>query len=119
MPSRPRTPASFVERHGLWTEDQARKAKAVEQAIKKHKLELVRFSFADQHGVLRGKVTVLPGLPPYLAQGLFAKPREYDAVLRLSTLPGLCWMTTSLPLAVSPLRLSAWKAPVCRVARTT
>jgi glutamine synthetase len=49
---------SFVERHGLWTGDQARAAKAAAQAIKKQKLELVRFSFADQHGVLRGK-TVL------------------------------------------------------------
>ena len=46
---------SFVERHGLWTDEQARRAKAVAQAIKKNKLELVRFSFADQHGVLRGK----------------------------------------------------------------
>ena len=49
---------SFVQRHGLWTDDQARRAKAVEQAIKKNKLELVRFSFADQHGVLRGKTIV-------------------------------------------------------------
>jgi len=50
--------ASFVERHGLWTDAQARTAKAVAQTIKKHKLELVRFSFADQHGVLRGKTVV-------------------------------------------------------------
>src|ERR1700732_588115 len=49
---------SFVERHGLWTGDQARAAKAAARAIKKHKLELVRFSFADQHGVLRGKTVV-------------------------------------------------------------
>jgi len=49
---------SFVERHGLWTDEQARVANAVGQAIKKHKLELVRFSFADQHGVLRGKTVI-------------------------------------------------------------
>jgi glutamine synthetase len=60
MPSRNKTPASFVERHGMWTGGQARQAKDVAQAIKKHKLELVRFSFADQHGVLRGK-TLLAG----------------------------------------------------------
>jgi hypothetical protein len=30
----------------------------------------------------------LPGLPPHLAQGLFAKPGEYPAVLRFSTIPG-------------------------------
>jgi glutamine synthetase len=46
---------SFVERHGLWSRAQARAVAAVEKAIKQHKLELVRFSFADQHGVLRGK----------------------------------------------------------------
>ena len=49
---------SFVERHGLWTGEQARAANAVAQAIKKNKLELVRFSFADQHGVLRGKTVM-------------------------------------------------------------
>ena len=46
---------SFVEHHGLWTGEQKRQAKDAAQAIKKNKLELVRFSFADQHGVLRGK----------------------------------------------------------------
>jgi glutamine synthetase len=57
MASRRRSSAatSFVARHGLWTPEQARAASAVAQQIKKDKLELVRFSFADQHGVLRGK----------------------------------------------------------------
>ncbi len=58
MPSRPRSPASFVERHGLWTADQRRAATAMERDIKRHKLEVVRFAFADQHGVLRGKTLV-------------------------------------------------------------
>src|SRR6202167_163490 len=53
-----RAAMSFVERHGLWTGEQARAAKAAAQAIKQQKLELVRFSFADQHGVLRGKTLV-------------------------------------------------------------
>src|SRR4029077_93993 len=52
---RQRTAPSFVERHGLWSAADARAATAVERAIKTHKLEVVRFSFADQHGVLRGK----------------------------------------------------------------
>lgn len=43
---------------------------------------------AKSHGVVRGKVTVLPGLPPDLARGLFGKPGEYNAVMRFSTLPG-------------------------------
>jgi glutamine synthetase len=49
---------SFVERYNLWTDAQVRAATAVDKAIKRHKLELVRFSFPDQHGVLRGKTLV-------------------------------------------------------------
>ena len=48
----------FVDRHGLWSNAQARAAVAVEKTIKRGKLELVRFSFPDQHGVLRGKTIV-------------------------------------------------------------
>jgi glutamine synthetase len=55
MPPRPRRPASFVERHGLCSDAQAKTAAQVDRIIKKEKLEVVRFSFADQHGVLRGK----------------------------------------------------------------
>jgi glutamine synthetase len=46
---------SFVDRHGLWSDAQIRAAAAVEKAIRGKNLELVRFSFADQHGTLRGK----------------------------------------------------------------
>ena len=50
--------SSFVERHELWSDAQARAATAVDKAIKQRKLELVRFSFPDQHGILRGKTVV-------------------------------------------------------------
>jgi glutamine synthetase len=49
---------SFVDRHGLWTDTQARAALAAEKTISRRKLELVRFSFPDQHGILRGKTLV-------------------------------------------------------------
>src|ERR1700730_12608644 len=65
-----RAAKSFVERHGLWTGEQARAAKAAAQAIKKHKLELVRFSFADQHGVLRGKTVVAEDAPGLMQAGV-------------------------------------------------
>jgi len=55
MPPRSRKPFTFVERHSLWSDEQAKAAAQVERTIKKSKLEVVRFSFADQHGVLRGK----------------------------------------------------------------
>ncbi|MGA7790664.1 MAG: glutamine synthetase family protein [Xanthobacteraceae bacterium] len=46
---------NFVDRHGLWTAAQVRAAAALEKTISDQQIELVRFSFPDQHGVLRGK----------------------------------------------------------------
>jgi hypothetical protein len=43
---------------------------------------------AKSHGVLRGELEVLGGLPVHLAQGLFAKPGIYAVAMRLSTIPG-------------------------------
>ncbi|MGD0420133.1 MAG: glutamine synthetase family protein [Xanthobacteraceae bacterium] len=94
MPPRNRVPASFVERHGLWTGEQARRAKAVARAIKKHKLELVRFSFADQHGVLRGKTVVAADAPGMMQTGvtmtttLLAKDTAHKTVYPVFTAGG-------------------------------
>jgi glutamine synthetase len=55
---RPYRPQSFVDRHELWTAEQRRAAAAVEREIKQRKLEVIRFAFCDQHGVLRGKTLV-------------------------------------------------------------
>ncbi|MBW8903883.1 MAG: glutamine synthetase [Bradyrhizobium sp.] len=49
---------SFVDRHDLWSDDQRRAASVVEREIKRRKLEVIRFAFCDQHGVLRGKTLV-------------------------------------------------------------
>ena len=43
---------------------------------------------AKAHGLLVGELEVLPDLPLVLAQGLFAIPQTYPAILRLSTIPG-------------------------------
>lgn len=48
----------------------------------------VRSVHAKGHGLLRGKLTVLSGLSPELAQGLFAQAGDYEAILRISTAPG-------------------------------
>lgn len=48
----------------------------------------VRSVHAKGHGLARATLTVADGLPPELAQGLFAQPGSYDAVLRLSTNAG-------------------------------
>lgn len=43
---------------------------------------------AKSHGLLRAELRVLPGLPPQLAQGLFARPVTLPVVMRFSTTPG-------------------------------
>ena len=48
----------------------------------------VRSVHAKAHGIIRGKLKVHDNLPPELAQGLFARGGEYDAVGRISTNPG-------------------------------
>jgi glutamine synthetase len=55
-----RTARSFVERHGLWNDEQFEAAVKADKAIEEHGLEVVRLSFPDQHGILRGK-TVMAG----------------------------------------------------------
>src|SRR5580658_4724249 len=85
---------SFVERYGLWTAEQARQAKAVEGAIKKNRLELVRFSFADQHGVLRGKTVVAADAAALMQSGvamtttLLAKDTAHKTVYPMFTAGG-------------------------------
>ena len=49
---------SFIDRHGLWSDAQGHAAATVDTTIRQKNLELVRFSFPDQHGVLRGKTLV-------------------------------------------------------------
>ena len=48
----------------------------------------IRSVHAKSHGLLTGRVTVLDGLPPGYAQGVFATPGSHAAVLRFSTNPG-------------------------------
>ena len=48
----------------------------------------VRSVHAKSHGLLDAELTVLDGLPPVLAQGLFATPGNHPIVMRLSTNPG-------------------------------
>jgi hypothetical protein len=48
----------------------------------------LRSVHAKSHGLLHAELEVNTGLPPILAQGLFAKAGRYQAVLRFSTIPG-------------------------------
>ncbi|MDR5817163.1 catalase family protein [Caballeronia sp. LZ033] len=48
----------------------------------------IRSVHAKSHGLLTGEMQVNAGLPPELAQGIFAQPASFPVVLRLSTNPG-------------------------------
>lgn len=50
--------------------------------------ESVRSSHAKAHAFVRGSLIVADGLPPELAQGLFAMPRTYEVLARMSQVPG-------------------------------
>jgi hypothetical protein len=61
--------------------------RANEQVAAKHRHGL-RDAHAKSHGILAGELRIESGLPDHLAQGLFATPRTYPAIVRLSTAPG-------------------------------
>ena len=49
---------SFVERHGLWSDEQKEAASRLRRIVEEKNLEVIRLSFPDQHGILRGKTLV-------------------------------------------------------------
>ena len=62
----------FVDRHGLWTADQYAAAGQLRRVVDELGLELVRFCFADQHGVLHGKTLTRAAVPGALRSGVTA-----------------------------------------------
>lgn len=61
---------SFIERHALWNDKQRRMAREVAERVEKDGIEIVRLSFPDVHGILRGKTVLPPSLPSALSDGL-------------------------------------------------
>mgnify|MGYP002714420776 CR=1 FL=1 len=49
---------SFVERHGLWSDEQKEAAHRLRRIVEERNLEVIRLSFPDQHGILRGKTLI-------------------------------------------------------------
>ncbi|GKQ51561.1 glutamine synthetase family protein [Bradyrhizobium sp. Ce-3] len=49
---------SFVERHGLWSDEQKEAATRLRRIVEEKNLEVIRLSFPDQHGILRGKTLI-------------------------------------------------------------
>jgi glutamine synthetase len=93
MSPRSRKSGTFVEQHRLRDNAQAKAAEQVERIIRKEKLEVVRFSFADQHGVLRGKTLLAADAVQAMSAGvtmtttLLAKDTAHRTVFPVFT-PG-------------------------------
>ncbi|TFI19583.1 catalase, partial [Herbaspirillum sp. 3C11] len=62
--------------------------KEISETTFKHSGHAMRSVHAKSHGLLRGELEVLGGLPATLAHGVFARPGIYPLVMRLSTTPG-------------------------------
>ncbi len=60
---------SFVARHDLWSAEQRRAADEVTRRIEADGLEVVRLSFPDLHGILRGKALLANAIPSALRDG--------------------------------------------------
>jgi glutamine synthetase len=83
----------FVERHGLWNDEQVAAAAEVDQLIEARALEVVRLSFPDQHGILRGKTVMAADAARTMRNGcaitttLLAKDTSHRTVFPVFT-PG-------------------------------
>lgn len=62
----------FIEKFGLWTEQQTDYAREVLARVESEDLRSVRLSFVDQHGLLRGKTVSASALPSAFQNGITA-----------------------------------------------
>ena len=60
----------FVERHGLWSGAQHAAAAQLVKELQTRNIEVVRFSFPDQHGILRGKTLTVAEAARALYEGV-------------------------------------------------
>src|SRR6266446_3811685 len=59
----------FIERHGLWTDQERRQAEELKLRVQKEKLQFVRLAWADPHGASRAKAVTVPAFIAALATG--------------------------------------------------
>lgn len=62
----------YIGRHGLWSEAQYAAAGQMRRVVDELGIEMVRFSFVDQHGVLRGKTIARGGIAAAMRSGVTA-----------------------------------------------
>ena len=60
----------FIERHGLWTDEQKEAVRRIKAEIETRGLETIRVSVADQHGILRSKTLTVRSFMSTLRNGV-------------------------------------------------
>jgi glutamine synthetase len=65
MPTRP----TFIEQHGLWSEDDKRQAVDIKRRLETEKLRFVRLAWSDTHGYVRAKTLTVPAFLSALNAG--------------------------------------------------
>jgi glutamine synthetase len=84
----------FADRFGLWTDAQRAAARSLAAEVTGRGVEVIRFSFPDQHGILRGKTVTAAEFPQALDDGvtftttLFAKDTSHKTVFPVFTRGG-------------------------------
>jgi glutamine synthetase len=61
--------ASFIERHGLWSDAQRRHAEEIKLLLDRDKLRFVRLVWSDSHGYARAKLLAVPAFLSALKDG--------------------------------------------------
>lgn len=69
-------------------EQLAKTIRGIAETTYGHSGHALRGVHAKSHGLLRAELQVPAGLPEVLRQGVFARPGQWPAVMRLSTIPG-------------------------------
>src|SRR5690242_18099517 len=60
---------SFIDKYGLWTDDQRRLAEELKLRVQKENLQFVRLAWADPHGASRAKAVTVPAFIAALDAG--------------------------------------------------
>jgi glutamine synthetase len=60
---------TFIEKHGLWSDEQRRQADEIERRLESDKLRFVRLAWGDTHGYSRAKTLSVPAFIAALRNG--------------------------------------------------
>jgi len=73
---------TFIEKHGLWSDEQRRQADEIKRRLETDKLRYVRLAWGDTHGYSRAKTLTVPAFVSALQSGYNIGVATHDARFR-------------------------------------